>query len=53
MHEIDEYTVNKRIVNMLCDMGYVIKDGETGGIKGAKNSSLIKKTDKHLLMINF
>ena len=26
IHEIEEYNVNKKILNMLCDMGYIIKD---------------------------
>ena len=34
-------------------MGYIIQDYQTKGIRGSKRQSLVKKTPKHLIMINF
>ena len=53
--EIDSYTVNKRIINLISDMGYVIKESKAniGGVRGSKRSSLVKQTQSHLIMVNF
>ena len=53
IHELEEYQVNKKIINMLCDMGYVIKDWQKRGSVGVRMQSLVKKTHKHLIVINF
>ena len=53
VYEIEEYKVNKRILNMLCDMGYIIKDWRKGASAGVRMQSLVKKTNKHLIVINF
>ena len=54
-HEVEDYRLNKRIVNLLCDMGYVIKerDHEDSGLRGSRTSSLVKKTAKHMIIINY
>lgn len=53
IHEIEEYSVNKKILNMLCDMGYIIKDWQKRASAGVRMQSLVKKTHKHLIVINF
>ena len=42
-------------MNLLCDMGYVIKerDHEDSGLRGSRTSSLVKKTAKHVIIINY
>jgi hypothetical protein len=52
---LNEYKFNKTILNKICDMGFSIveRDYETKGIRGSKTSSLVKKTSKHMIVINF
>ena len=50
---MDDYRLNKKILNMICEMGFVIKDHEPDAILGSKRQSLIKKSHKHLIMVNF
>lgn len=38
---------------MLCDMGYIIKDWQKRASSGIRMQSLVKKTHKHLIVINF
>jgi len=52
--ELEEYTINKHIINLLSNMGFIIKEHEsTNGMRGGKRTSLVKQTHKHLLMVNF
>ena len=46
--ELKTYSINKRILNMLTNMGYIIKEHPGHGIRGAKRTSLIKTTHQHL-----
>ena len=52
-NELKEYSINKRILNLLTNMGYVIKEHSGMGVRGSKHTSLVKTTHKHLISINF
>ena len=45
--EIDEYKIDKQLINLVTDMGYLIKDH-----KDSTLMSLIKKSDKHVVQVN-
>ena len=38
---------------MISNMGYVIKEHPSDGIRGSKRQSLVKTTNKHIISINF
>ena len=45
--EINEYKIDKTLLNLVTDMGYLIKDNKSNTLM-----SLIKKSDKHVVQIN-
>jgi len=53
--ELEEYTLNKHVLNLICDMGYAIneRDHKSAGIRGSKTSSLVKQTHKHVIVVNY
>ena len=48
--EKEQYKVDKRIANLLCDMGFVIADQDKDK---SKFHRLIKQTEKHLVIVTY
>lgn len=48
--EKENYKVDKRIVNLLSDMGFVVADQDSDK---SKFHRLIKQTDKHLVIVTY
>ena len=51
-HELTDYQVHKKITNMICDMGFLIKDTEKHE-KANRFHSLVKQTDRHMIVITY
>ena len=51
-HEMKEYTVDKKIANLICDMGFIMSENpkESGR---SKFHRLIKQTDKHMIVVTY
>ena len=48
--EKQQYKVDKRIANLLCDMGFAIADQDRDK---SKFHRLVKQTDKHLVIVTY
>lgn len=46
--EKENYSVDKRVANLLCQMGFALAD-----TPGSKFQRLIKQTDKHLVIVTY
>ena len=47
--ELESFELDKRLANLICDMGFVIQDMP----KEAKMHRLIKKTANHLILVKY
>ena len=47
-HEVEGYKVDKKIANLMCDMGFLMSE-EPGG----QHQRLIKKTDRHMIVVTY
>ena len=50
--EKENYNIDKRIVNLVSDMGFVIADSDHTA-KNEKFQRLLKQTDKHLIVVQY
>ena len=53
LHERSVYSVDKRIANLISDMGFAIADHETEGNEGGKFHRLVKRTDQHMIVVTY
>ena len=52
-HERSEYTADKRIANLMSDMGFAIADDDKSNGVPSKFHRLIKRTDKHMIVVTY
>ena len=47
-HEVAEYTIHKKVANLICDMGFILNEEPK-----ATYNKLIKKTATHMIVITY
>ena len=50
-YEMENYKVDKRCANLLCEMGYLL--GDNSNVSNNQFQKLIKRTDSHLIVITY
>ena len=55
-YERDTYSVDKRILNLICDMGFAIHDQDLDGVQGVEVGAtqyhrLVKRTPTHMIVV--
>ena len=63
LHEKELYSIDKRIANLMTDMGFAIADqsadsqgqgtGKVGDVTSTKFHRLVKRTDKHMIVVTY